>query len=68
MSPHVFVFCVVLSALVSGIVVASQRIWDKLREVLGPVSASVHNPQYRHYNASGKLNKESEGMSIVEVR
>lgn len=68
MPPHVFVFCIVLAALVSGIVVASQQIWERLREALAPVGARIHNPRYGHRRASRTLTKDFEGGALVEVR
>lgn len=70
MPPHVFAFCVVLSALASGIVVASQRIHrfarEKFRRLLEPYG--VHKPHLGHRRASRQLDRDSEGPLIVEVR
>eukprot|EP00752_Nemacystus_decipiens_P010301 g9177.t2 len=69
MSPQVFAFCVVLSALASGIVVASQRIHsfarERLRNLLEP--SRVHKPRLGHRSASRLLDREAEGPLIVEA-
>ena len=69
MSPQVFAFCVILSALASGIVVASQRIHsfarEKLRHLLEPYR--VHKPHLGHRSASRLLDRDAEGPLIVEV-
>lgn len=69
MPPHVFLFCILLSALASGIAVASRRIHaairEKLRRVLEP--SRVHNPHLRHGSASRQLDKTSEESLILEV-
>ncbi|CAM9346518.1 unnamed protein product, partial [Hapterophycus canaliculatus] len=69
MPPHVFLFCIVLSALASGIAVASRRIHaairDKLRRILEP--SRVHNPHLRHGSASRQLDKTSEESLVLEA-
>ncbi|CAM9672586.1 unnamed protein product [Pylaiella littoralis] len=69
MPPHVFAFCIVLSALASGIVVASQRIHramrEKLRRLLEP--SGVHNPHLRRRSASRQLDKNFEGPLVVKA-
>lgn len=69
MPPHVFAFCIVLAALASGIVVASQRIHkfaqEKFRRLLEP--SRVHKPHLGHRSASRQLDRDSEGPVIVEV-
>lgn len=69
MPPHIFAFCVILSALASGIVVASQRIHsfarEKIRRLLEP--SRVHKPHLGHRSASRLLDRDSEGPLIVQV-
>lgn len=69
MTPQVFAFCVILSALASGIVVASRRIHsfarEKLRHLLEP--SRVHKPHLGHRSASRLLDRDAEGPIIVEV-
>eukprot|EP00903_Cladosiphon_okamuranus_P010349 g9792.t1 len=69
MTPQVFAFCIVLSALASGIVVASQRIHsfarEKLRRLLEP--SRVHKPYLGHRSVSHLLDRDSEGPLVVEA-
>lgn len=70
MSPYVFAFCVVLSALASATVVASQRIHnfmqDKIERFLEPYT--IHNPRLGHHSASRQLDQSSERPLIFQVR
>ncbi|CAB1116664.1 unnamed protein product [Ectocarpus sp. CCAP 1310/34] len=69
--PHVFAFCIVMSALVSAIVVANQRIYgairEYLRQLLEPSASRVHNPRLLHRSASHQLDKDSEGAHVIEA-
>lgn len=70
MPPHVFAFCVVLSALASATVVASQRIHtfvrDKIHRFLEP--SRIHNPRLGRHSASRQLDQSSERPLIFQVR
>lgn len=69
MPRQVFVFCILLSALASGMMVASQGMWDRLRRTLDPVNVRIRRSyaSVKRSRASVAAAREARGAESMKV-